>query len=44
MQRVGLYIMVFIILAFGPCKMQCDHNDILEKLERIETQLGIVIE
>jgi len=37
-ERWGLYIMVIIILLFGPCRMRDDHNAIIEKLDKIASQ------
>ena len=40
-ERVGLYIMIIILLLFGPCSMDSDHDNIKKSLERIEDKLGI---
>ena len=37
-ERIGLYIMVIIILLFGPCRMRDDHNAIIDKLDKIVSQ------
>lgn len=41
MDKPVLYVMVFIILFFGPCRMKDEHRYIMESLDRIEIQLGI---
>jgi len=38
-ERVGLYIMVFLIFLCGLCTMGPDHRNILDKLDHIETLL-----
>ena len=40
-ERIGLYIMIIILLIFGPCRMQDDHSVIIEKLNKIEQQMGM---
>ena len=40
-EKPVLYIMVFIILLLGPCRIRNDHIDIIERLDRIEIQIGI---
>ena len=40
-EQSGLYIMIVIILLFGPCRMQDDHSTIIGKLDKIEQQIGV---
>jgi len=41
-ERIGLYFMVIVILLFGPCDiLKYDHKNIIERLDRIEIQIGI---
>ena len=35
-ERVGLYIMVFLLILLGPCDMSPDHNEIINRLDKIE--------
>jgi len=34
--RTGLYIMIIILLAFGPCNMESNHSEIIDRLDKIE--------
>lgn len=40
-ERIGLYIMVIIIFLIGPCSKITDHQEIINRLDRIETSLKI---
>ena len=35
-ERVGLYIMIIILLLFGPCNMVENHQEIIDAIIRIE--------
>lgn len=39
MDRTGLYIIVLIILFFGPCGMDSNNKEIIDRLDRIEIML-----
>ncbi len=38
-ERTGLYIMVMILFFFGPCTKIFEHQEVMNKLDKIEQTL-----